>query len=472
MNRGMKCVAVSVLLAAMSSLAAAEVTVSDLTAGNWQGKLNEAMGKYRVARNQKDRGVYLDAVDTVVYIATNCPGMDEAQKKVKLANCAFDIANGMMNDGYVTDDRVAFYERLLQVVADHCDWQDRRFEARYLLAKRKCLVCPEAEYPAAEAALRKLFEDPAQHPGARLAKLKMIVHERLPFAIDVLAVAEKIKAQSDDPEVHLKYYLEMNEYMSFMYGGWEHGQEQPGVDPLNPAYSYEARLAFIEKGLADPKVENKSPLFYQKAWLLGKLERFDEAAQVYLSQTSDPVPAKRADALVNYARFMEGRAERYYTEPWMPYLKQATAAYMQAVTEGVGPKTPSNWGYREQAADCAIKAGEYASAFRALDAIIANAKGATNDFVRVRLGRIAWAEERYEDVVRFYPPVDSPLNIREVYTLNDRANVVKSLKLLGREEEELAALAIMKEKAGGNWKSYYSFAYERLKAKLGQKDGE
>jgi len=103
-----------------------------------------------------------------------------------------------------------------------------------------------------------------------------------------------------------------------------------------------------------------------------------------------------------------------------------------------------------------------------LDMIVAGSKGTTNDFVRIRLGRIAWAERDYEGVVAFYPPVDSPLNIREQYPMEDRANVAKALKLLGREEELLKALEVLKNKVDRNWRSYYAFAYDRLKAKLGK----
>ncbi len=135
---------------------------------------------------------------------------------------------------------------------------------------------------------------------------------------------------------------------------------------------------------------------------------------------------------------------------------------------GVGPKTPGNWGYKESAADCALKAGDFHAARAVLDKIVAASKGATNDFVRIRLGRIAWAEKDYAGVVALYPPVDSPLNTREQYPMEDRANVAKALKLLGREEEELRVLEILKNKADRNWKSYYAFAYDRLKAKLGK----
>ena len=164
----------------------------------------------------------------------------------------------------------------------------------------------------------------------------------------------------------------------------------------------------------------------------------------------------------------QGRASRYYTPDWQPYLRQATA-YLQAIAVGTGPRTPGNWGYRESAANCAIRAGDFNAARTVLESIIAASKGATNDFVRVRLGRIAWAEKDYEGVIAFYPPVDSPLNTREQYTIEDRARVARALKLLGREEETLQALEVLKDKADSNWKSYYTFAYERMKARLGKR---
>lgn len=458
----------SVILAAFALTASADVVVTNLTEQNWQGRMSEAMGQFARARNQPDPKVYMNALETALYLATNCPFADEAKKLKLVGSSGLDLAINMERDGHAIGARTEIYLWLLKTAAQHHERPDRRFEACYLLARRECLVCPDADFPRAEAALKALFEDPKHDAGARLSKLRAIVHESLPFDVDVLATAAKIKEQSADPAVQLKYYLDMADYMSFMYGGWEWGQEQPGVDPLNPAYSYEARLDLMDKGIADPKVVNKIPLHFHKAWLLDKLERFAEAEQIYLMQTANTNAAERADAFVNYARFLEGRAARYYTPAWKPYLKQATAAYLQALAVGVGPKTPGNWGYRESAANCAIAAGDFNAARTVLDYIVAGSKGATNDFVRIRLGRIAWAERDYEGVVAFYPPVDSPLNIREQYPMEDRANVAKALKLLGREEELLKALEVLKNKVDRNWRSYYAFAYDRLKAKLGK----
>lgn len=452
--------------AGMAAASFADVAVTNLTAQNWQGRMNEAMGKFAQARNQRDRQVYLDAFDTALYIATNCPGMDDAAKLVKLANYGFTLAGALGRDGYATGGRENQRLGLLRLAAERNETPACRFDAALELAKRECLVCADADLPRAEAALKALFTDAKWDALARLDKLSMLMHERLPCALDVLDAAAVVKAQSKDPAVQKAYYLKMADYMSTMYGGWEWGREQPGLEPVNPRYSYESQLALIEKGLADPLVADKIPLHYRRAWILGKLERFAEAEQVYLSQTVNTNLAERADAFVNYARFLEGRAVRYYTPSWQPYLNQAVAAYRQAILVGVQPRTPGNWGYREQAAECAMNARDYSAAREFLNGIVAAGKGRTNDFVRVRLGRIAWAEKDYEGVVAFYPPVDSPLNIKEQYPVADRACVVKALKLLGREEEELKALEALKDKADRNWKSYYTFAYERLKAKL------
>ena len=458
----------SVVVAAVVATASADVVVTNLTPQNWQGRMNEAMGAFSRARNQQDPKVYMAALETALFLTTNCPIADETQRLALIGSYGLELANTMERDGHATGARADLYLKLIKTAAQYHERPDRRFEACYLLARRECLLCPDTDFPKAEATLKALLEDPKHDAGARLAKLRAIVHESLPFDVDVLGTAAKIKEQSADPAVQLKYYLDMADYMSFLYGGWEWGREQPGVDPLNPAYSYEARVDFMDKGIADPKVVNKIPLYFHKAWLLDKLERFAEAEQIYLVQTANTNAAERADAFVNYARFLEGRAARYYTPAWTPYLQQATAAYLQALSVGVGPKTPGNWGFKESAANCAIKAGDFNAARTVLENLVVGSKGATNDFVRIRLGRIAWAEKDYEGVVALYPPIDSPLNIREQYTLEDRANVAKALKLLGREEEELQALEVLKNKADRNWKSYYAFAYDRLKAKLGK----
>ena len=459
----------TLITAALAVTVTADVVVTNVTPENWGSLMGEAMGAYSRARNQRDPKVYMDALETALFLTTNCPIADERQRLARISGPGLNLANAMERDGHATGARTGLYLKLLKTAAQHHENPYHRFDAAYQLARRECFLCPDADLPGAEAALKALLLDPKQDAGARLAKLKGIFQEGLPFEVDVLGKAARIKQQSDDPAVHLRYYLDVAEYMGNMYGGWSWGQEQPGHDHLNPAYSYEARVELMDKGLADPKVVNKIPLYYHKAWLLDKLERFSEAGQIYLMQTANSNAAERADAFVNYARFLEGRASRYYTPDWQPYLRQATAAYLQAIAVGTGPRTPGNWGYRESAANCAIRAGDFNAARTVLESIIAASKGATNDFVRVRLGRIAWAEKDYEGVIAFYPPVDSPLNTREQYTIEDRARVARALKLLGREEETLQALEVLKDKADSNWKSYYTFAYERMKARLGKR---
>ena len=457
--------------AAIALTAPAEVVVTNLTAQNWQGRMGEAMGAFARARNQRDRKVYLDALDTALYIATNCPGMDEKTKLRKLAGYGFDLANAMGRDGYAVGWREGQRLALLENAAANCENPARRFDAAYLLAKRRCLLCPDDELPKAEEALKALLLDPAQDAAARLETLRTMYSAGLTFDIDVLATAAKIKEQTDDPAAHLKYYTAMSSYMSDMYGGWEWGNEQPGYDSLNPAYSYEARVALMDKGLADPKVDNKLSLLIQKAGLLVRLERWTEAEQIYLSMTANTNIADRADAYVNYARFLENRAKRYYTPAWRPYLRQASAAYQQALALNRDPRTPANWGFREAAVNCAIAARDFGAARSAIGVIVARNKGQTNDFCRVRLGRIAWEEEDWEGVIANYPPVDSPLSVRDdVYTMDDRAKVAKALKVLGREEEELAALKMLTGKADRRWKSYYQFAHDKLAEKLAAKD--
>ena len=462
-----KAFSTALALAAVAVTACGEVVVTNLTAQNWQQRMRDAMGDFSKAANQNDKQVYFDALDTALYIATNCPGMDPAEKLVKLADCGLDIAGSVARKGLNTGWREKQRLELLKVVSEHCDKPGRRFQAAFELAKHRCLVCPDAELPKAEEALTALLLDPKQDPIARLEKLRLIFAEGLTFNPDVLGIAAKIKEQSDDPAVQLRYYTAMNEYMSDMYGGWAWGQEQDGHDPLNPAYSYEARLTFTEKGLADPKVANKIPLIYHKAWLLAELERWTEAEQLYLSMTSNTNLRDRADAYVNYARFMEGRAKRFYTPDWQPYLKQACAAYQQALALDVDPRTPGNWGFRQSAVDCAIRARDFGAARSAIADIVAHSKGQTNNFCRIRLGRIAWEEGDWEGVVANYPGIDADCHPYDNYEVEDRVKIAKALKHLGRDEELLAALDVLaKKRAKGKWKSYYEFARDRLKAKL------
>ena len=454
------------IVAVVALSSSADIIVTNLTAQNWQQRMGEAMSAFSKAANQSDPKVYFDALDTALYIATNCPGMEPEKKLAKLADCGYYIADSLGNNSRFSGRRDEQRLELLRIVAAHHERADRRFNAAFSLAKHRCNVCSDAELPKAEEAVRQLLLDPKHDPIARLEKLRIAFSEGLTFNLDVLDFAAKVKAQSDAPAVHLRYYTAMNEYMSDMYGGWAWGQEQDGHDPLNEAYSYEARIAFTDKGLADPKVVNKIPLQYHKAWLLDKLERWTEAEQIYLSMTTNTNLRDRADAYCNYARFMEGRAKRFYTPDWQPYLKQALAAYQQAMALNVDPRTPGNWGFRQSAVDCAILAKDFGAARSAIADIVAHSKGQTNNFCRIRLGRIAWEEGDWEGVVKDYPGIDADCHPYDNYLVEDRVKIAKALHLLGRQQEELAALEVLTKRAKGKWKSYYEFARDRLKARL------
>lgn len=460
------CAALVAMFAAVALSAPAGFVVTNLTAENWQTVIRQAVSEFGQAANRNDRQAYLDALDKVLYLSTNCPGMSPEKKLVQLGNYGYDIALSMERHGEAVGWRKQQRLDLLKTVSEHNEQPARRFKAAFELAKFRCLTCPDAELPKAEEALRALFLDPKQDPVSRLEVLQRMYAEPLTFNLDVLDIAAKVKAQSEDPAVHLKYYTAMNEYMSDMYGGWAWGQEQNGHDPLNPAYSYESRLVFTDKGIADPKVANKLPLHYHKAWLLDRMERWDEAEQIYLSMTTNTNLRDRADAYCNYARFMEGRAKRFYTPDWQPYLKQAMAAYQQAMALNVDPRTPGNWGFRQSAVDCAIQAKDFGAARSAIADIVAHSKGQTNNFCRIRLGRIAWAEGDWEGVVANYPGIDADVHPYDGYDISDRVKIAKALKRLGREQELLAALQVLSKRAKGKWQSYYQFAYDRLKAKL------
>ena len=454
------------LIATLTFSASGEVVVTNLTAQNWRGRLNDAIGAFGRAANQKDPDVYFDAADTALYIATNCPGMDAEKKLEALANSGYTIAKSFGRHSSFAGRREEQRLELLKVVAAHNERADRRFEAALILAKHRCLVCPEEELPKAEVDLLALFLDKGHDAASRLNALRNILNDRLTFDLDVLGTAAKIKGQTDDPAAHLTYYLAMSDYMSDMYGGWAYGQEQPGYDTLNPNYSYEARVAFIDKGLADPKVTNKKPLLLHKAWLLEKLLRYDDAAQIFLSMTTNTNLAEKADAYVNYARLLENRSKRYYTPDWQPYLRQALDAYQKAEALDATPRTPGNWGFRQSAVDCAIRAKDFDAARSAIADIVAHSKGQTNNFCRIRLGRIAWEEGDWEGVVSNYPGIDADVHPYDGFEIEDRAKIAKALKLLGRQNEELDALAVLAKRARRNWKGYYQYAHDRLKAKL------
>ena len=89
--------AIAALFTAVAFSSSADIIVTNLTAQNWQQRMGEAMSAFSKAANQSDPKVYFDALDTALYIATNCPGMEPEKKLAKLADCGYYIADTVLS---------------------------------------------------------------------------------------------------------------------------------------------------------------------------------------------------------------------------------------------------------------------------------------------------------------------------------------------------------------------------------------
>ncbi len=340
-------------------------------------------------------------------------------------------------------------------------------------AHQRVLNCPESEFEQACADFIAIHFN-TNHPlHLRYDRVTEVGWPVLAHPMDIREALAKLKAESDRPDMQLKYYKVLLGWMANRYGPrnrWRWDCDDQGADPLDESCSREARIAVIEKALDDPLVKNKAELLAMKADLLKELLRFDEARQLLSALTATTNEAARADAHVRLAFFNEQRAERFYTPEWRPYLQEALANYILASSCKKGPEQPGNWGYKNRAVDCAIRLGEWGTAEKFLDDVMKSElrynRPATNNFVASRLARIAWGRKDYEKAVEGFNLLNKPS--KEDYTTDDQRHHAQALQLLGRHEEELALLETLSKTANRRWRDYFAFCHDRLKKRLGK----
>ncbi len=341
-------------------------------------------------------------------------------------------------------------------------------------ARQRVLTCPTNEFEKASDDYVAIFFNTNYPLNQRYQRVTDVEWPVLAHPMDVREALAKLKAESDRPDMQLTYYRTLLGWMANRYGArnrWRWDCDDVGADPLDESCSREARLALIEKALADPLVKDKASLLASKADLLTELFRFDEARSVLASLTASTNEAERADAYVWLATLCERRAGRFYTPAWRPYQQEALANYLLALNCTKGPRSTGNWGYRQKAVDCAIGLEEWSAAEKFLDAIMKSElhfrRPATNNFTAARMARIAWGRKDYAKVVEAFNLLnDKPA--KEDYSVADQRHHAQALQLLGRYDEELVLLEKLSKTSNRRWRDYFAFCHDRLKKRLGK----
>lgn len=420
---------------------------------------------------EADCAVIRETVAKLWSVCTNWPGMTAEQGLDALSEHAYAVARKLDDNGWAVITLRQEVLDLYAVAAARHRIPGVRFRAAFCRAKLIAATCPEADLPKAEADVLACLKDPKQDAKTRIEVLSQIYGEYLKFKVDAVALMRQAKDDSDDPKVQAAYYEGMLRYMDTTYGPWGWNGIEAGCEPLDRSCSVEAQLELIERGLADPKLADRGFLVRAKAERLMRLGRYDEAEREYVAACSATNPWQKLDACFDLAQYYEKRAVRFYSPSDAKQLALAVDAYLKARAIGVEPKERRRRDCWNPAAECCVRAGDFAAARKILDGIVALGKGQTNDFVRVQLGRIAWAEKNPAGAAEAYSGISDDPWGRRLYTVEDMDRHARALKLLGREEEELAVLKTLSEKAQNNRKDYYTFAYNRLKAKLDREAG-
>lgn len=340
-------------------------------------------------------------------------------------------------------------------------------------ARERVLTCPESEFEQACADFIAIHFN-TNHPlHLRYDRVAEVGWPVLAHPMSVPEALAKLKAESNRPDMQLRYYQKLIDWMAGRYGPrnrWRWDCDDAGADPLDESCSREARIAVIEKALADPLVTDKAGLLAMKATLLKELLRFEEAHQIFSALTATTNDSERADAHVRLAVFCEQRAERFYTPDWKPYLREALANYVLAANCKKGPGRSENWGYKTRAVECAIRLEEWGTAEKFLEGIMADElryhRPATNNYIASRMARIAWGRQDYEKAVEAYALLSKPN--ADDYSTDDQRHHAQALQLLGRHDEELALLETLSKTANRRWRDYFAFCHDRLKKRLGR----
>ncbi len=272
-----------------------------------------------------------------------------------------------------------------------------------------------------------------------------------PLDLDYLALADK--AAGTNEAARSAFYGDAGG------GGYRKMLDAARSDSLDPAMSAEARLAFVERALADPRftgVNGKAKFVTYKVETMVALGRLDDAEKFLLEGAAKTnAPLDEASWQMRLGDFYKSVSPRYYSQPNAELQAKAIAAYSRAAYD---PKPPKN--VCATLADLCISAGDYDGARKALEAIVADSRGTTNAATMVKFGNLAYAQEDYAAAAEFYGQVDSP-------DLETRGKAATSLYVLGRYDECLPHLEVLASQKNRNkyTRPYFAYCLQKLKEK-------
>ena len=325
-----------------------------------------------------------------------------------------------------------------------------RAYAKFLLLELDAKTCPDADCEAAVAALKAFFDGPALDELPPVEHVNFLYEtlsaHKLPFDLDLIAMADKAAGTNADAR-------------ALFYGGRYRGaiRKMAGAvndGSLDPAVSREARLALIDRALADPCLPSHANYPEFKSEVLVELGRYDEAEKFLLdgiAHTNFQLNVGSWYELLG--KFYDTTSKRYYAEPNAELRRKAIDAYRKAIDA----KPPAR-NSRGVLADLCIAAGDVEGAKYAIDSIVENLRGQTNGTVLLKLGALAFAQEDYAGAAEFLGKVEKP-------DLATREKLATALYAEGRYADCLPHLEILAKETRNRYRRpYFQLCLEKAKA--------
>lgn len=319
---------------------------------------------------------------------------------------------------------------------DGVSGQDR-LKAKYDRLKLEMLICEDGDYPAKRREMLDFLANPGTaapeaYVNFLFANVGYDATKQRQFEVpDLLALAEK--ASRGNEAARLAYFT----------GGVRHYERMLAFDPtaLDPRFTREERLAFIERALTDPLLaKQRAAVLAAKADVLRALDRKDEAEKLMRAAADESVSLalrflpKLAEAFVN-------DAARFYDRPDPATLGKAKEALDRYFALADVSKR-DHGGYLkacEQRARIELDLADPAEAVRWTERLVAATRtGETNQVAAVLFGDAAYRAGDWKRAADMYALAREklPWRVREKFA---RALYASGRLEEARKETELAA---------------------------------
>ena len=331
---------------------------------------------------------------------------------------------------------------------------------RYQALKEELLTCEENVFAAKRDEMLGFLARPGETNALALVTFYLDVVNKDRQGVfakpDCWALAEAVSRQS--AAARRKYvqsrFWALNFSMQDRWGG-----------AVDPAWTYEGRLAFAEEVMKDPLVPDcYAQARSAKFEALRLLGRDDELLAFFAAELAAATsPMARAALLNERADYYRAAARRYQDKSEPTLLAKARADLLETTESPDVYRDKREFGRRlVQLADVDIQLGDLYAARVALEKYVAVLPdgGRMRAEVDVKLGEVAYAEKDYAEAVCLWAPYAKGWQ-RDI---EKTERMARALFALGRKAEALPYLETLAARGNKYAKLYYKYALEELRA--------